>query len=232
MQINIDKVEIEPSWKRVLEDEFLKPYFGELKQKLLISKKQNRIYPPSDLIFNAFNLTPFNKVKVVILGQDPYHQPNQAMGLSFSVPSSVKIPPSLKNIYKEIQDDLGIIEPNSGDLTYWAKQGVLLLNATLTVEANKPNSHSNLGWQTFTDSVIEKISKEKDNVVFLLWGNYAKAKINLIDQNRHFILSAPHPSPLARGGFFGCKHFSKTNEILSKIGKTPIDWNLNNSLKD
>ncbi|PSM52114.1 uracil-DNA glycosylase, family 1 [Campylobacter blaseri] len=229
MHIDINRVQIEPTWKKVLKDEFLKPYFASLKQNLLISKKENIIYPPSNLIFNAFNLTPFEKVKVVILGQDPYHQPNQAMGLSFSVPNGIKLPPSLKNIYKEIEDDLGVKEPNSGDLTYWAKQGVLLLNSTLTVEANKANSHSNLGWQTFTDSVIKKINDEKENIIFLLWGNYAKVKANLINQNKHFILTAPHPSPLARGGFFGCKHFSKTNEILLKLNKKPIDWNLNNS---
>ena len=180
------------------------------------------------MIFNAFNLTPFDKVKVVILGQDPYHGDNQAMGLSFSVPKGVKIPPSLINIYKEIYDDLGINEPNSGDLTYWAKQGVLLLNASLSVEKGKPNSHKDFGWHLFSDAVIKKISDEKYGVIFLLWGNFAKNKANLIDQNKHFILTAPHPSPLARGGFFGCKHFSKTNEILKKLGKSPIDWDLNN----
>ncbi|MCZ6102667.1 MAG: uracil-DNA glycosylase [Campylobacter ureolyticus] len=228
MSILLENVKIEKSWKEALKDEFLSPYFENLKENLIISKKYATVFPPSNLIFNAFNLTPFDKVKVVILGQDPYHGDNQAMGLSFSVPKGVKIPPSLINIYKEIYDDLGIIEPNSGDLTYWAKQGVLLLNASLSVEKGKPNSHKDFGWHLFSDAVIKKISDEKYGVIFLLWGNFAKNKANLIDQNKHFILTAPHPSPLARGGFFGCKHFSKTNEILKKLGKSPIDWDLNN----
>lgn len=228
MSILLENVKIEKSWKEALKDEFLSPYFENLKENLIISKKSATVFPPSNLIFNAFNLTPFNEVKVVILGQDPYHGDNQAMGLSFSVPKDVKIPPSLINIYKEIYDDLGISEPNSGDLTYWAKQGVLLLNASLSVEKGKPNSHKDFGWHLFSDAVIKKISDEKNGVIFLLWGNFAKNKANLIDQNKHFILTAPHPSPLARGGFFGCKHFSKTNEILKKLGKSPIDWDLNN----
>ena len=228
MSILLENVKIEKSWKEALKDEFLSPYFENLKENLIISKKSATVFPPSNLIFNAFNLTPFDKVKVVILGQDPYHGDNQAMGLSFSVPKGVKIPPSLINIYKEIYDDLGISEPNSGDLTYWAKQGVLLLNASLSVEKGKPNSHKDFGWHLFSDAVIKKISDEKKGVIFLLWGNFAKNKANLIDQNKHFILIAPHPSPLARGGFFGCKHFSKTNEILKKLGKSPIDWDLNN----
>ncbi|AKT91308.1 uracil-DNA glycosylase, family 1 [Campylobacter ureolyticus RIGS 9880] len=228
MSILLENVKIEKSWKEALKDEFLSPYFENLKENLIISKKYATVFPPSNLIFNAFNLTPFDKVKVVILGQDPYHGDNQAMGLSFSVPKGVKIPPSLINIYKEIYDDLGINEPNSGDLTYWAKQGVLLLNASLSVEKGKPNSHKDFGWHLFSDAVIKKISDEKYGVIFLLWGNFAKNKANLIDQNKHFILTAPHPSPLARGGFFGCKHFSKTNEILKKLGKSPIDWDLNN----
>ena len=228
MSILLENVKIEKSWKEALKDEFLSPYFENLKANLIISKKQATVFPPLNLIFNAFNLTPFDKVKVVILGQDPYHGDNQAMGLSFSVPKGVKIPPSLINIYKEIYDDLGISEPNSGDLTYWAKQGVLLLNASLSVEKGKPNSHKDFGWHLFSDAVIKKISDEKNGVIFLLWGNFAKNKANLIDQNKHFILTAPHPSPLARGGFFGCKHFSKTNEILKKLGKNPIDWDLNN----
>lgn len=228
MSILLENVKIEKSWKEALKDEFLSPYFENLKVNLIISKKQATVFPPSNLIFNAFNLTPFDKVKVVILGQDPYHGDNQAMGLSFSVPKGVKIPPSLINIYREIYDDLGISEPNSGDLTYWAKQGVLLLNASLSVEKGKPNSHKDFGWHLFSDAVIKKISDEKNGVIFLLWGNFAKNKANLIDQNKHFILTAPHPSPLARGGFFGCKHFSKTNEILKKLGKSPIDWDLNN----
>ena len=228
MSILLENVKIEKGWKEALKDEFLSPYFENLKANLIISKKSATVFPPSNLIFNAFNLTPFDKVKVVILGQDPYHGDNQAMGLSFSVPKGVKIPPSLINIYKEIYDDLGISEPNSGDLTYWAKQGVLLLNASLSVEKGKPNSHKDFGWHLFSDAVIKKISDEKNGVIFLLWGNFAKNKANLIDQNKHFILTAPHPSPLARGGFFGCKHFSKTNEILKKLGKSPIDWDLNN----
>ena len=228
MSILLENVKIEKSWKEALKDEFLSPYFENLKENLIISKKYATVFPPSNLIFNAFNLTPFDKVKVVILGQDPYHGDNQAMGLSFSVPKGVKIPPSLINIYKEIYDDLGINEPNSGDLTYWAKQGILLLNASLSVEKGKPNSHKDFGWHLFSDAVIKKISDEKYGVIFLLWGNFAKNKANLIDQNKHFILTAPHPSPLARGGFFGCKHFSKTNEILKKLGKNPIDWDLNN----
>lgn len=230
MSINLSDIKIESSWREALRGEFLSPYFENLKVNLIQAKKKAEIYPPSALIFNAFNLTPFDNVKVVILGQDPYHGANQAMGLSFSVPNGVRVPPSLKNIYKEIYDDLGIIEPESGDLTYWAKQGVLLLNATLTVEAGKPNSHSNLGWQRFSDAAIKALSDKKDGVVFLLWGNFAKAKANLIDSSRHFILTAPHPSPLARGGFFGCKHFSKTNEILRNLGKKTIDWDLNNAL--
>ncbi|WP_169777377.1 uracil-DNA glycosylase [Campylobacter mucosalis] len=228
MQINLDNVKIEPSWKEVLKDEFLSPYFAQIKQNLLEAKRTGIVYPPSNLIFNAFNLTPFNSVKVVILGQDPYHGANQAMGLSFSVPKGVKIPPSLVNIYKEIYDDLGIKEPNSGDLTYWAKQGVLLLNTTLSVSAGAANSHAHFGWQTFTDAVIKILNQKRENIVFLLWGNPAKAKIPLINQSKHLILAAAHPSPLARGAFFGSRHFSKTNEYLVKCGKTPIDWDLNN----
>ncbi|QKF63952.1 uracil-DNA glycosylase [Campylobacter corcagiensis] len=226
--INLDNVNIEAGWKEVLRAEFESSYFENLKTNLINAKKKAKIYPPGALIFNAFNLTPFDEVKVVILGQDPYHGKNQAMGLSFSVPNDIKVPPSLKNIYKEIYDDLGILQPENGDLTYWAKQGVLLLNATLTVEAGKPNSHSNFGWQRFTDAAIKALSDRKSGLVFLLWGNFAKAKANLIDDSKHFILTAPHPSPLARGGFFGCKHFSKTNEILRQVGKSPIDWDLKN----
>lgn len=228
MEISLDNVKIEQSWKDILKDEFVSPYFLKIKQNLINSKRQATVYPPSNLIFNAFNLTPFNQVKVVILGQDPYHGFGQAMGLSFSVPNGIQIPPSLKNIYKEIYDDLGIVEPNHGNLTYWAKQGVFLLNASLTVEASKANSHANFGWHDFTDAVIKNISDKKSEIVFLLWGNFAKNKAGLIDLNKHFVLSAPHPSPLARGGFFGCKHFSKTNNILLNLGKKAIDWDLNN----
>lgn len=226
--IDLNNVKIEKSWKEVLKDEFLSPYFDELKQKLIKAKQKGEVYPPSSLIFNAFNLTPFEKLKVVIIGQDPYHGKNQAMGLSFSVPKGIKIPPSLQNIYKEIYDDLHIQEPNSGDLTYWAKQGVLLLNATLSVQANLANSHSSFGWQKFSDAAIRQISDKKQNVVFMLWGNFAKAKSSLINENKHLILTASHPSPLAGGKFFGCKHFSKTNEYLLSHSKTPIDWDLNN----
>lgn len=227
MQIRLENVKIEPSWKEILKDEFLSPYFLTIKENLLSAMRSSVVYPPSNLIFNAFELTPFDAVKVVILGQDPYHGANQAMGLSFSVPRGVKIPPSLLNIYKEIYDDLGIKQPNCGDLTYWAKQGVLLLNTTLSVSAGVPNSHSNFGWQIFTDAIIRAINTRKNGIVFLLWGNPAKAKSALIDTTKHFVLSAAHPSPLARGAFFGCRHFSKTNEILTRVGKTPIDWDLN-----
>lgn len=229
MKIELDKVKIESSWKEILKDEFLSPYFLNIKQNLINALKTSVVYPPNSLIFNAFNLTPFDKVKVVIIGQDPYHGVNQAMGLSFSVPKGVRIPPSLINIYKEINSDLGIIQPNSGDLSYWATQGVLLLNTTLSVEANKPNSHSKFGWQEFTDAVIKNLSQKKENIVFMLWGNHAKAKANLIDTNKHLVLDAAHPSPLAGGKFFGCKHFSKCNEFLVSKNISPIDWDLNNA---
>ena len=230
MQIDIDKVKIEPSWKEILKEDFLSPNFARVKENFLRAKAAGEVYPPNALIFNAFNLTPFNAVKVVILGQDPYHGAGQAMGLSFSVPRGVKIPPSLQNIYKEIYDDLGIAEPNSGDLSYWAKQGVLLLNATLSVSAGQANSHSGFGWQEFTDAAISKLSERARNVVFMLWGNPAKAKASLIDASRHLALTAAHPSPLARGAFFGCRHFSKANLYLAQHGKAPIDWDLNNAV--
>ena len=229
MQIDIDKVKIEPSWKEILKEDFLSPNFARVKENFLRAKAAGKVYPPNALIFNAFSLTPFGAVKVVILGQDPYHGAGQAMGLSFSVPRGVKIPPSLQNIYKEIYDDLGIAEPNSGDLSYWAKQGVLLLNATLSVSAGRANSHSNFGWQEFTDAAISKLSERARNVVFMLWGNPAKAKASLIDASRHLVLTAAHPSPLARGAFFGCRHFSKANLYLAQHGKAPIDWDLNNA---
>ena len=229
MQIDIDKVKIEPSWKEILKEDFLSPNFARVKENFLRAKAAGEVYPPNALIFNAFNLTPFNAVKVVILGQDPYHGAGQAMGLSFSVPRGVKIPPSLQNIYKEIYDDLGVTQPNSGDLNYWAKQGVLLLNATLSVSAGQANSHSNFGWQEFTDAAISKLSERARNVVFMLWGNPAKAKASLIDASRHLVLTAAHPSPLARGAFFGCRHFSKANLYLAQHGNAPIDWDLNNA---
>ncbi|WP_291949417.1 uracil-DNA glycosylase [Campylobacter sp.] len=227
MQININKIKTN-DWKLFLKDEFSKPYFLKI-QENYINALQNKeiIYPPNNLIFNAFNLTPLENLKLVILGQDPYHHKNQAMGLSFSVPYGVKIPPSLLNIYKELFNDLNIPIAKHGNLTKWAKQGILLLNSILSVKANNPASHMNFGWQNFSDNVILKLSEKKENLIFLLWGNYAKNKKNLIDQNKHFILEAAHPSPLARGAFFGCKHFSISNNILKQLGKEPIDWDLN-----
>lgn len=226
MQIKLENVKIEKSWKNELRDEFLSPYFLQIKENLINAKKNEVVFPPSELIFNAFDLTPFDEVKVVILGQDPYHGVNQAMGLSFSVPKGVKIPPSLINIFKELQMEFGYEIPKNGDLTNWAKQGVLLLNSSLSVAANKPNSHSKFGWQIFTDSVIKILSQKRQNLVFMLWGNYAKAKANLIDENRHLVLKAAHPSPLAGGAFFGCNHFKKCNEYLKSHNKNEIDWRI------
>ena len=220
-------VQIEDSWKQVLQGEFDKPYFAALAGYLHAEKAAGRtVYPPGSRIFRAFDLTPFDKVKVVILGQDPYHGPGQAMGLSFSVPDGVPAPPSLKNIFKEIETDLGITMSGRPNLEGWARQGVLLLNAVLTVRQSEPTSHSGIGWQTFTDEVIRKISDGRDGIVFLLWGNYARSKAELIDRSRHHVLEAAHPSPLARGAFFGCRHFSKANGILLSEGRTPIDWRL------
>ena len=219
-------IEIHPSWKELLKNEFSSDYFQNLKDFLIAEKKKHVVYPIGNLIFSAFNHTPFEKVKVVIIGQDPYHGPRQANGLSFSVSSDVSNPPSLKNIFKELNTDLGIQIPQSGNLESWADQGVLLLNATLTVRANTPGSHQKKGWETFTDAVIKAISDNKKGIVFLLWGNYAQTKEALIDHNKHFILKAAHPSPLARGAFFGCRHFSKTNKILEHQGIQPIDWRI------
>lgn len=220
-------VRIEQSWKEALSEEFDKPYFRELAAELHREKQAGiTVYPPGGSIFKAFELCPLDRVKVVILGQDPYHNPGQAMGLSFSVPEGIAAPPSLKNIFKEIESDLGIKMSGSTDLSPWARQGVLLLNAVLTVRAGAAASHSGLGWQEFTDAVIRTISETRSGVVFLLWGNYAKTKAPLIDISRHHILAAAHPSPLARGAFFGCRHFSRTNEILEHEGKSPIDWKL------
>ena len=227
MQINLDDVRIESGWKEALREEFLSEYFAKIKENLLAAKAREIVYPPGNLIFNAFNLTPFERVRAVILGQDPYHGAHQAMGLSFSVPHGVRIPPSLVNIYKEIKSDLGISEPASGDLSYWAKQGVLLLNASLSVGANRANSHSGFGWQIFTDAVIKILSARRQSLVFMLWGNFAKAKSALIDAQRHLILTAAHPSPLAGGAFFGCRHFSRCNEYLRAHGLGEIDWDLN-----
>ena len=221
-------VKIEASWRKLLEDEFKKNYFKQIVTHIKTEKAQGKIiYPPGSLIFNAFDHTPVNKVKVVILGQDPYHNPHQAMGLSFSVPESVALPPSLINIFKELHDDVGVPIPKTGNLTKWADEGVMLLNASLTVRAGEPMSHSKIGWHIFTDCVISKISGLKDHVVFLLWGKFAQQKIELIDTKKHHILKAAHPSPLsASNGFFGCKHFSKTNTYLMKHGLDPVDWAL------
>lgn len=220
-------VKIEQSWKEVLKDEFEKPYFKQIVEVLYKEREDHkRVYPPGSLIFNAFKLTPFEKVKVVILGQDPYHGEGQAHGLSFSVPHGVQRPPSLTNIYKEIESDLGIKINKDGCLEKWAEQGVFLLNAVLTVRAGEPTSHSRIGWATFTDAVIKSISDKRTGVVFLLWGNFARSKKALIDTSRHFVFEAAHPSPLARGAFFGCRHFSKANEALISEGLTPIDWSL------
>ncbi len=222
-------VKIEPSWKEVLKNEFTKPYFLEIVTVLKTEKLAGKtIYPPGPLIFNAFNQTPFDKVKVVILGQDPYHNPGQAHGLSFSVPAGTKPPPSLVNIFKEIRTDLDIPMPQEyGNLTHWAEQGVLLLNAMLTVRANEPASHAKIGWMNFTDAVIQKISDQKSGVVFLLWGKFAQDKQVLIDETKHHVLRAAHPSPFSvEKGFYGCKHFSKTNELLTGEGFEPIEWKL------
>lgn len=220
-------LQIEKRWKEILEEEFSSDYFLSLKKFLVEEKKKNVVYPPGSLIFNAFNLTPFNRVKVVIIGQDPYHGEGQAHGLCFSVPDGVPRPPSLVNIFKELQADLGIPEPRTGNLENWAHQGVLLLNATLTVRAHQPGSHQKKGWETFTDSAIHSLSTHRDNLVFLLWGAYAQKKTELIDANRHHILKAAHPSPLsASKGFFGCRHFSETNKVLRKLGLREIDWKI------
>ena len=219
-------VKIESTWKQALAHEFAQPYFEQIKAELMACKTAGKIfYPRGSLIFNAFDTTPLPQVKVVILGQDPYHQPNQAMGLSFSVPHGVAIPPSLRNVYKELARTMeGFVIPNHGDLTHWAQQGVFLLNAVLTVEQSRAASHAGLGWQNFTDAVIRTISECNEGVVFMLWGNFAKKKAELIDASKHHILTAVHPSPLAGGGFAGCNHFAKANELLIAQGKTPIDW--------
>ncbi len=222
-------VQIHPSWKEVLKNEFKKTYFQQIVTFLKTENAQGKvIYPPGKLIFNAFNQTTFDQVRVVIIGQDPYHGEGQAMGLSFSVPAGIKPPPSLVNIFKEIESDLGVKMPAQyGNLTKWAEQGVLLLNAALSVRAGEPFSHAKYGWADFTDAVIQKISDEKSGVIFLLWGKFAQDKQVLIDESKHFVLKAAHPSPFsADKGFFGCKHFSKTNQLLSNQGKQPIDWKL------
>jgi uracil-DNA glycosylase len=221
-------VRIEEGWKKVLEATFSKPYFENIAAFLKTEKAQGKIiYPPGSLIFNAFEKTPFEKLKVLLLGQDPYHGKGQAMGLSFSVPKGIRQPPSLINIFKELHDDVGVSIPQTGDLTPWAEQGVMLLNAALTVRAGEPNSHSKIGWHQFTDAVIKKVSDEKEGIVFLLWGAFAHQKQELIDQTKHHVLKAAHPSPYsADKGFFGCKHFSKTNEYLVAQKQDPINWAL------
>lgn len=218
-------VKIEESWKKVLAEEFEKEYFADLTSFVRNEYKTLTIYPPAKLIFNAFDQCPFDQLKVVILGQDPYHGPGQAHGLCFSVNDGIAFPPSLRNIFKEIKNDVGKEIPETGNLINWAKQGVLLINATLTVRANQAGSHQKKGWEQFTDAVIHKINNEKNNVVFILWGNYAISKAKFIDQNKHLVLSSVHPSPLsASRGYFGNKHFSRTNEFLAKNGLKPIDW--------
>lgn len=219
--------QIDESWLQILQEEFNKSYFNDLKTKLLEEKKQYNIYPPGSSIFAAFNSTPFEEVKVVIIGQDPYHGPGQANGLSFSVARGVTPPPSLKNIYKELAQDVNFSIPDHGDLTAWAEQGVLMLNAFLTVRHRTPASHRNIGWETFTDEVIRQLSTRRSGLVFLLWGNFARSKKELIDTERHYVLEAPHPSPYsANNGFFGCKHFSKTNQLLKAQSIKEINWQL------
>jgi uracil-DNA glycosylase len=217
--------QIEEGWKEALKEEFSSSYFAVLKEFLTEEKKKFTVYPPGSQIFSAFNHTPFDQVQVVILGQDPYHGPGQAHGLCFSVPQGIAQPPSLVNIFKELQNDLGIPPPRHGNLEKWTKQGVLLLNATLTVRANQAGSHQGKGWEQFTDAAIRKLSEKRAGIVFLLWGRFAQAKEALIDKNKHYILKAAHPSPLsAYNGFIGCQHFSKTNELLIRHGLQPIDW--------
>ena len=219
-------VDIEASWKQHLEGEFTKPYFAQLTESVRNEYRNGLCFPPGKLVFNAFNLCPFDKVKVVILGQDPYHEQGQAMGLSFSVPEGIMLPPSLQNIYKEIQNDLGKPIPTSGDLTRWAEQGVLLLNATLTVRAHIANSHQTLGWANFTDAAIEALNAHREHIVFMLWGGFARSKKRLIDANRHCIIESVHPSPLSanRGGWFGQHQFSRCNAYLKQQGLDEIDW--------
>ena len=221
----MSSVQIEASWKTALQDQFEQPYFQALAAFLKKEKAAGKtIYPPGSLIFNAFNTTPFPEVKVVIIGQDPYHNPGEAMGLCFSVPKGVRVPPSLKNIYKELESDVGASIPNHGDLTSWAQQGVFLLNAMLTVERNRPGSHQKIGWQDFTDAVIRKLSDGREHLVFMLWGGFARKKKELIDGSKHLILEAAHPSPLAGGAFFGSQHFSKANAYLQEHGMGKVEW--------
>ena len=219
------EVRIEESWREVLQPEFDKPYFELLTSFVRQAYQTKQCFPPAKLIFNAFDSCPFDKVRVVIIGQDPYHDVGQAQGLCFSVPDGIAVPPSLQNIYKELESDLGIVPPKSGNLQHWAEQGVLLLNATLTVEAHRPGSHQNKGWEELTDAAIAALNARREHLVFMLWGAYAKRKGQVIDTKKHLVLTAPHPSPLsAYQGFFGCKHFSKANEYLTRHGMQPINW--------
>ena len=218
--------QLDPSWKEVIWDQFQAPYFAQLKAFLVEEKRQYQVFPPGPCIFNAFNSTPFDEVKVVIIGQDPYHEPGQAHGLSFSVQDGVAFPPSLQNIFKEIEQDLGVPVPQSGNLERWARQGVLLLNATLTVRAHQANSHSLLGWREFTDAAIAALAREREHLVYMLWGGYARGKAYMIDRQRNLVLESVHPSPLSanRGGWFGQHQFSRCNEYLQQQGKEPIKW--------
>lgn len=219
-------VQIEASWKEHLKGEFEKPYFQQLTERIRQEYTATACYPPGRFIFNAFNLCPFDQVKVVIIGQDPYHEPGQAHGLSFSVQEGVAFPPSLQNIFKEINDDLGIPIPQNGDLSRWARQGVLLLNATLTVRAHQANSHAALGWQSFTDAAIQALAHEREHIVYMLWGGFARSKAYMIDRQRNLVLESVHPSPLSanRGGWFGQHQFSRANNYLIEQGLTPIEW--------
>jgi uracil-DNA glycosylase len=221
---SMNNIKLEQSWKEALKDEFEKPYFKELAEFVRNEYLSRDVYPPPKFVFRAFELTPFDQVKVVILGQDPYHGKGQAHGLCFSVQEGVPIPPSLKNIYKEIRDDLRTEVPNTGDLTHWAEQGVLLLNATLTVRASQAGSHQHKGWETFTDAAIKALSDKREHLVFILWGNYAKEKGKVIDSEKHCVLTSAHPSPFSADRFFGNRHFSKSNEYLKAHGKEPIAW--------
>ena len=218
---------LSPEWNQLLKDEFEKPYYSKLTESVNNANKTTRVFPPANLVFNALQLCPFDKIKVVLIGQDPYHGPGQAHGLCFSVNDGIRQPPSLQNIFKELQTDIpGFVIPVSGNLTAWARQGVLMLNAVLTVQEGSPGSHKSFGWELFTDAIIKLVSDLKEHVVFLLWGAYAISKNPLIDANKHLVLTAAHPSPLARGAFFGSKHFSKTNNYLIEKGLEPINWNL------
>lgn len=219
--------QLPPDWRNILQDEFQKPYWSELENKITNARQTTTVYPPTDQVFTAFEACSFASCKLLLLGQDPYHGPKQAHGLSFSVPEGIKIPPSLRNMYKERQSDLGLPIPTSGNLEAWAKRGVLLLNAFLTVEEKKAGSHSKWGWAQFTDAVIKKLSQRDDPLVFLLWGNFAKKKIKLIDAQKHRVISSAHPSPLsARHGFFGSKPYTKVNDALKELNQEPIDWSL------